>query len=314
MKHIDPATIVDELQRFDPNIRVTKGVFEFEVPGLLQDMEWNHMDQMHRPFIHDTYRKAVRVALGNDFAISLTQWQKIPLFITVTDVRIKPGLYYQCMTIAGLIYVHININMREENEVVYSKLEWHITSHKWLKFLHKPLHNKLVKLNTRLQIEDNQIRVQRYALRKSGYRFASDPVDYLSSNVLRRNTIYPDLMPDESTIDVTDIPLDVKVVKKSGAVNFLIKKTAENSYAVWPAACPHEGGDLSKAKDCDKNQLQCPWHGLRFSAILLSAANPAGAGYGFEFQLQGNNILVHKTSQQTIVPIDVLKAEGAEHV
>jgi len=305
MKFVDPAAIVDQLKKFSPNNRVTKGVFEFEVPGLLEDMEWNHMDQMHRPYIHDTYQRVVRIALGKDFAVSLTQWQRVPLFITVSDVRIRPGFYYQCMTIAGLIYVHIHISMKEENEIVKSKLEWHITSHKWLKFLHRPLSNKFYKLNTRLQIEDAQIRTQRYALRKVGYQFASCPVDYLSSNILRRNTIYPDLPVDNMGVQLNELPLDTIVTRAIGVVQFLIKKSADQQYAIWPAACPHEGGDLAQGKQCDKNQIQCPWHGLKFSAVIISAAHPVVTGYGFEFSLKDDVLYVRKSNQKSAETVEI---------
>lgn len=311
MKFVNPENIISELQQFSPNIRITKGVFEFEVPGLLEDMEWNHMDQLHRPYIHNTYQRAIRIAVTKDFAVSLTQWQRIPLFITVTDVRVRPGLYYQCMTIAGLIYVHIHISMVEENQIVKSKLEWHITSHKWLKFLHKPLHKKLYNLNTRLQIEDSQIRKQRYALRQQGYQFASEPIDYLSSNTLRRNTIYPELPSEDSTFCLEDVSLDTKIIKTIGSVGFILKKTTEQ-YLIWPAACPHEGGDLSAAKECGINQLQCPWHGLRFSAVSLSETKPEAIGFGFRFCLKVNAIQVNKlnkpmTCAQEAEPLEIIK-------
>jgi hypothetical protein len=297
MKFIKPEDVAQKLQTFAPNMAVTVGKFEIDVPGFLEDMDWNHMDQLHRSHVHNTYDEAVRIAVGKDFAVSLTRWRKIPLFITVSDIRIKPGLFYQCMTIAGLIFVHFIISMEEVNEVVHTKLEWNITSHKWLKFLHKPLDKMLTKLNTRLQIEDSQIRKQRYHLRKNGYCFASDPADYYSSNNLRNNTIYPEL-PELSAILLSQFEEGVIQRTSLGKVGFLIKKTTDE-YLIWPEVCPHEGGDLLSGKLIDKNQLQCPWHGLRFSAIVVSKQQAQARGYGFDFCLIDDSI---KINQISVVP------------
>jgi hypothetical protein len=300
MKFIKPEEIGKKLQTFSSNLAVTKGQFEIDVPGFLDDLAWNHMDQLHRNFIHNTYEEGLRIATGKDFAVSLTRWRKIPIFITVTDIRLKPDLFYQCMTIAGLIFVHFIIALEQENEIVHVKLEWHITSHKWLKLTHKILSKMFTKLNTRLQKEDSQIREQRYKLRKQGYHFASDPADYYTSNNLRQNTLYPDL-PTISEIDITNMAEQVINKTSVGEVGFLVKKNA-GEYLIWPEVCPHEGGDLSAGKQCEKNQIQCPWHGLRFSAIVLSAQQAHGQGYGFEFHLVEQRIQVKKVAHSQSSP------------
>lgn len=293
MKYIKPETLENKYLHFAPHLAVTKGSFTIDVPNFLTDMEWNHMDQFHRRYIHRTYEESLRIAVGKNFAISLTRWKRIPLFITVSDIRIKPGLYYQVMTIAGLIVAHLIISMEEHNEIVNLKIEWFITSHKWLKFLHKPLSKKFYKLNTRLQQEDHQIRVQRYQLRKKGYRFASDPVDYVSSNTLTCNTIYPSM--DILTINLENLSEQLTTITCE-MHQFLIKKTAQ-AYLIWPAVCPHEGGDLTKGKECG-SQIQCPWHGLRFSAAQLSKQQPLASRYGFEYRLHENVIEVRRLSDQ----------------
>ncbi len=299
-KYIKPEDFENELKKFSPSFAVTKGHYEIDVPGVLEDMEWNHMDQLHRPYIHNTYGNVVRIALGSDFAVSLTKWNKIPILITVSDARIQPGLFYQTMTIAGLIFVHFVISMKEANGIVHTKLTWHIASHKWLKFLHKYLSNKFLKLNQRLQVEDSQIREQRHTLRQCGYSFASSPADYYSSNNLRRNTIYPAL-PVNNTISVIDLKVDEINTSRLGDVEFLIKKNAANDYLIWPKVCPHEGGDLSRGKHCERNQIQCPWHGIRFSPVVLSEQVKEAKGYGFEFCFLDNAIRVikHDTAQIT---------------
>ena len=72
---------------FDSTYAVTRGEFSIDVNCPLADLEWNHMDQLHRQYIHNTYQKNLRIALGREFAVSLTRWGRWPFLITVTDVR-----------------------------------------------------------------------------------------------------------------------------------------------------------------------------------------------------------------------------------
>lgn len=291
IKFIKPEDLTNELKNFSANMAVTYGQFEIDVPSLLEDMEWNHMDQLHRPYIHNTYQEAIRLAFGNDFAVSLTRWGRWPFFITVSDVRIKPGLFYQSMTLAGIFFVHLIISMSEANEIVHLKAEWYITSHKLFKFLHKILSKKFYKLNERLQIEDNQIRSHRYALRKKGYKFGVNEINYYHSNLMRHNTIYPAL-PLNAAIQINNLSIDEMTTQKLGELDFLIKRTHNNHYLLWPAACPHEGGNLALGKPCANDQIQCPWHGLRFSAVNLSAQESFKEAYGFEFELREECIYI----------------------
>lgn len=259
---VKPEDLSQQFKTFSSNLALTEGQYSIDVPNYLADMEWNHMDKLHRPSIHNTYEEAIRIAFGTNFAISLTRWRGWPLFITVTDIRIQPGLYYQCMTLAGLVYVHFVISMKEENEMVHAKIEWYILSHKWLKFAHKHLSRKFYKLNDRLQHEDSQIRKQRFKLRKQGYTFGSEPVNYYSSNNLKPNTIYPPL-PQEASINIDNLPFDIITEHSLGNIDFLVKRDPMSGYLLWPAVCPHEGGNLIDGKQCKKNQIQCPWHGLK---------------------------------------------------
>lgn len=127
VKYLSPDNLYEQLKQFTAGMAVTKGLFELMVENcVLEDVEWNHMDQMHRLTIHNTYEKAVRIATGKNFAISLTQWQKWPLFITVTDVYISKGLFYQTLSIAGLIVIHSIISLEQIGNNVLLKDEWYI--------------------------------------------------------------------------------------------------------------------------------------------------------------------------------------------
>ena len=194
LRSIDKNYLAKAIKDFCKGTSVTTGNFSCEAPGSVQDLEWNHMDQSHRPFIHSTYSDELRISLGENFANSLTKWGNWPFFINVIDVRVKEGQYYQTFTIGGLIYVHTVIEMDFINDDNSSlDISWHILSHWFLRPIHKYLDKKIYKLNVRLQEEDYVIRSQRALLRKYGYNFKSDPPDYCSSNKLTNNTVYPSL-------------------------------------------------------------------------------------------------------------------------
>lgn len=289
LKFLSPQDLHDEIAKLTSGMLVTKGVFELVIPQCtLQDIEWNHMDQMHRQCVHHTYEKNVRIALSNNFALSLTQWGKWPFLIPVTDVYVARGLFYQSLTLAGIIFLHSVISMEEAGDAIRLKDEWLIASHRIFRLLHKPLHKKLFKLNERLQQEDQEIRQKRFFLRKKGFHFHTDTPDYYNSNSLTLNTIYPKLDEDHhiALSDFTDQPSS----KKLGNLEFILKKEKAD-YLIWPGICPHEGGPLANGKFCESH-VSCPWHGLRFNAVRLSKEKPSGAKYGFEYQLLDTKIAV----------------------
>jgi hypothetical protein len=310
MKFIKQQDLTKSIESMCSGLSVTEGHFTFSVPGELTDMEWNHMDQMHRPYIHHTYEEALRIAVGENFAVSLTRWGRWPLFITVTDVRVSEGVYYQCMTLAGLLYVHLVIDMKAVGDSVETVITWRIASHQLLKFLHPILSRKFFKLNTRLQVEDNQIRVRRRALRLSGYRFKSDPPSYLTANLVGANTIYPPL-PQPEGISLAGLTTE-PALKKVGNHEFIVKRGQNNDVLVWPGVCPHEGGELIKGSVCDA-KITCPWHGLKFMAVQLSEDRPQGARYGYAYALSGDEITVTMPQEAMAANHETLAPCAATH-
>lgn len=288
--HIPPEKLHETLAAFDRRNAVTHGVFEFRLENTLADMEWNHMDQLHRPFIHHTYQENIRIASGRDYALSLTRWGKWPLLILVTDMRLAPGLFYQSFVLAGLVHVHNVIALTETGDEVLLKLDWYIHSHRFLKPLHFLLDRKFHRLNARLQEEDAQVRNQRFALRKKGYSFRSDPPDYVTSNTLTNNTVYPKL-PENAFIPLASAEAGRTVRMAVGEVDFLLRSDG-GDYLLWPAACPHEGGELEKGTLREDCRLECPWHGLPFAPARVSAAKPQAKAYGFIYMLEAERIRV----------------------
>jgi nitrite reductase/ring-hydroxylating ferredoxin subunit len=295
LKYLSPENLYLQIKEFTKGLAVTRGSFELLIEHCtLEDVEWNHMDQLHRPTIHNTYEKNIRVAFGTDFAISLTQWGRWPFFITVSDSYIEKGLFYQSLTLAGVIFLHSIISMEQINDNVKLKDEWFIASHRFFRFIHPFLNKKLYKLNQRLQKEDEQIRQGRFKLRKEGYQFHTDQPNYYNSNILKQNTIYPSLTSN-ACITLEDISLTPSL-RQVGNLKFIVKKEPDQSYFIWPAACPHEGGPLINGSFCE-SKVTCPWHGLHFRAAHLSVTTPRDEKYGFEYMLSENKIYIKRTNQ-----------------
>lgn len=308
IKYLTPDNLWEKLNHFTQGMSVTKGEFELIIENCtMEDIEWNHMDQLHRPTIHNTYDKGIRIAAGNNFAVSLTQWGKWPFLITVSDVYVAKGLFYQSLTIAGIVFVHSIISMEAIGDNIKLKDEWYIASHKLFRFLHGFLNKKLYKLNKRLQIEDEPIRQGRFELRNKGYHFRTDCPDYHNSNLLVRSTIYP-LLENEACFSLDDVT-HIPSIKNIGTVEFVVKKD-NDTYLIWPAACPHEGGPLIKGNFCDL-KISCPWHGLQFSAVSLSKEQPHASRYGFEYRLRDNYIFVE---QNTVADLQARMITESESV
>jgi nitrite reductase/ring-hydroxylating ferredoxin subunit len=292
VRYIRSGQLFDSIQGFDPKHAVSRGEFSIAVPGLLKDMEWNQMDQLHRPFIHRTYRDNLRIALGRDFAVSLTRWGRWSFLITVTDTRVAEGVYYQDFVLGGMIFIHNTITLREQDEIVHLKIEWLINSHRFLKPLHPVLGRMFYKLNVRLQEEDSVIRSQRYRLRKKGYAFRSDPPDYYNSNQLTNNTVYPEL-PEGACIRVDTLPMHETTPCMAGDMEFLVRR-GEGEVLIWPSACPHEGGELGKGRQKEDCRIECPWHGLKINGARMSLQQPKAENYGFSYTLEKGTIHIRK--------------------
>jgi nitrite reductase/ring-hydroxylating ferredoxin subunit len=277
-RFIAPEELRARLQGLSRSMRVTSGHYENRERNLVGDLEWNHMDQAHRPHVHNTYTEAVRISLTPKSAVSLNIVRLLgfPVFVLVTDQHLGPGLFYQCYSLFGVLYVHSVEHFQPE----IIEVDWHIVSHWAFRWLHPWLNSRIKRLNVVQTDEDEVIRRRREELRKRGYRFKSDPPDFLSANSMASSTIPP--RPTETrrvdtralrTGEIEKIPL--------GTVEILVRRQPDGTLQLWPEACPHEGGSLASGKVCGENELRCPWHGLKFAGARL------GAGYAQTVRLGG---------------------------
>ncbi len=287
-KFVDPENLLSSLQSVGANTAVSTDRFELWSDYTLEDLEWNVMDQHHRPHVHSTYNECSRLILSESTAVSVAKAGKFPFFVLVTDIRLKPGLYYQTYTLLGLWYVHCVLKATPNDGRLFQQADFYVMSHRLFKFMHRYILKRLIRINETLNREDFPIRQRRLDLRRKGYHFLTDRPDYLNSNTLTDNVVAPRVTA-EYRFPVSSFS-EARAKISAGPVDLLVRKDADGSVQVWPEACPHEGGPLAEAEMCER-ALVCPWHHLKFAATILTPATPKGRVGDLEISLEGNELV-----------------------
>ena len=289
--YIHPENLLSSFQRMGNSLAVTAGHFELKTSHEVRDLDWNHMDQLHRPCVHHTYQESLRLVVGSSFALSLTRVGKLKLFTLVADIQLGPGLFYQGFTLFNLVYVHTVIQVLPEEGGSRIVVDSYIVSHRLFKFLHPYLRRRLLRLNEVQNKEDAPIRDQRTQLRSKGYRFKYDHPDYLNSNTLTPNIMPPKL---EGTHRISLKGVSTKLSKfPAGPIDLLVRSNSDQSFTVWTAVCPHEAGPLELGQVCNGNII-CPWHGLSQEGVQLSAERPQGLSGELQLSLEGEELVVRQ--------------------
>jgi hypothetical protein len=288
LEYIQPEKLREDFKHLGRSISLTTGSFSMKSPGDVAELDWNHMDKEHRPWIHNTYTEALHIAHGPDFWVSLTRMSffGIPFFVQVTDLRIKPGLFYQSYTFFA--FIHVVSLTRSQPGLV--ECEWHIVSHAFLKPLHWVLNRKLKKLNAVQNEEDIPIRKRRTDLREKGYRFIPEIRDYQTSN-RQTPSVQAPLLQGSHRLSLGTLNAQEIGKFSVGPIDLLIRLNGDRTYSIWNAVCPHEGGPLEEGKICE-GAIQCPWHGLKFQAATLHQHKKQTLLGGLLLTLENNNQLV----------------------
>jgi nitrite reductase/ring-hydroxylating ferredoxin subunit len=290
--HVDAA-----LRKLIPNACITKGQYSYASRSQLRDLAWNHMDQNHRPFIHNTYGDAIRIHIGTHAAFSLTRFGKLPVVLPVFDGHFRENGFYQVVCLFGLIVVVNVIECNGTGEDTRMDIAWAIASHHLLRFLHKPLNRRLLRLNDIQNKEDDRIRDRRIALRAAGYRFRTDQPDFVTSNVVAHNVIFPDLLSTHR-LAVADLPEGVAKAVELGDRSYVLRRTGQ-SVEVWPGICPHEGAPLGPAELAQRT-IKCPWHGLEFASRTLVPGGGAITVCGAQLTLEAGELTVRSVRQTAV--------------
>jgi hypothetical protein len=263
---------VDEaLGRLIPRAHVTKGRYSSLTRSEQRDLVWNHMDQNHRPLIHRTYGEAMRVAISERSAFSLTRFGGWPAVIPVFDGYHKDNGFYQVLCLFGLIVIVNVIECNATEQGTRMDISWTIASHRLLRFLHPMLDRRLHRLNVVQNAEDAEIRERRVALRAMGYRFSTDRPDFVNANAVSTNVAFPPLVGAKS-VAIADIPDGQAKRIDIGDRAYVVRRVGE-AVEIWPGVCLHEGAVLAPG-DLRGNTIKCPWHGLEYGGRQLK---PGGA-------------------------------------
>ncbi len=293
LEFVPPDNLLEHFRSFGRGLAVTRGVYELRNRHQAQDLAWNHMDQMHRPLVHNTYLEASRIARGRNFALSLTKMTPFSLLVPVMDVQLGPDLFYQSFTLFSLVHVLcLNRMVPEPDGRCLQRTEWYITSHWLFKFLHPLVHRRFRRLVEFQNAQDIPIRDRRQQLRERGYRFGSDDPDYLSSNSLEL-AVRPPRLEGTHRIDVSAVGAALEQ-KMAGPIELLIRRSG-GTVEVWPGVCPHEGGPLLCGK-LEAGRIECPWHGLNFSGVSLTPSKPDGRLGELALTLEGESLRVQAAS------------------
>jgi nitrite reductase/ring-hydroxylating ferredoxin subunit len=182
--------------------------------------------------------------------------------VPVFDGYYKDNGFYQVVCLFGLIVIVNFIEAHSDGQQTYMEIDWAIASHRLLRFLHPALDRKLRRLNEVQNVEDEIVRDRRVALRADGYRFLTDNPNFVNSNAVGNNVVFPSVrMPQVVPLaDLQDGEIRRVDVDRRA---YLVRRAGE-TVQVWPAVCPHEGAAIGP-EHVRGNRIKCPWHGLEFA-------------------------------------------------
>lgn len=291
-----PEGLEQALRALHPGAVVTTEQYVSEVPGYVVDLEWNFFDEGHRVHVHNTYQNMFKVFAGKTFSVNNVCVGRLPIHVQVANAKIAPGLFYQCMTILGVIYCHQIVSMTQlEVGKVRLHRRWFTVSHWLFRPLHRVFHRMLLRLQDKQDREDNAVvRERRFQLRRAGFRFVTDDPDFINSNKLDDHVLFPECAP-ESRVNISTLIPGVGSEQRVsvGPLELLVKRE-EHCLRVWPGICPHEGAflDIQHRRD---GVLQCPWHGRRFKGAELTF----GSGTKWRFldflvSVEGEDLVVRR--------------------
>lgn len=288
----DLTRLERQLKSLHPGAVITTGAYVSDIPGYINDMEWNFYDEIHRFYVHNTYHDMLKVFSGKTFSVNVVKWGNWPVFIQVANAKVAPNLFYQTMSILGIFYVHQIMVLEQLDRQVRLDRRWYTVSHWLFKPLHRLLNGRLMKLQVKQDDEDNeQIRHRRLALRDKGFHFTTDKADFTNSNQLTNHVIFPP-GDAEARLPLVGISADAPQNVTVGLLELLAWREGDG-VRVWPGICPHEGALMASAHMCD-GAMQCPWHGRRFKGEYLQDGGAAWQFLDFSVTVERGELVARR--------------------
>lgn len=286
---LDPGKIDEALRRLMPNAYLSKGSYSYPSRAPLCDLVWNHMDQNHRPLIHNTYEEAARVFIDRHASFSLTRFGKWPVAIPVFDGYFRENGFYQVMVLFGLVVVVCLVECKAGENGTSMEISWTTASHWLLRFVHPYLNRRIRLLNEEQNRDDDPIRDQRVALRKAQYSFVTDSPDFTNANVVANNVKFP-AVAGTHAVSVKEIPEGQPQRVAVADRAFVIRRTG-GTLEVWPGICPHEGAAIG-VEHLKGATVKCGWHGLEFGPRRLGPGSGRVVVCGAALELTEDQLTV----------------------
>src|SRR5262245_29959777 len=192
-RFIRPEDLERQLRTLHAGMVVTRGQYVTDVAGYLKDLEWNFFDEIHRIHVHGTYNDFFKVFAGKTFSVNVVRVGRLPVFVQVANAKIADGLFYQSMTLLGILHNHQIVTMEQlAGGKVPLNRRWITASHWLLRPLHGLFNRMLMRLQDKQDREDNLlVRERRFRLREAGFAFATDDADFINSNQLYDHVRFP---------------------------------------------------------------------------------------------------------------------------
>src|SRR6185437_9121800 len=92
--------------------------------------------------------------------------------------------------------------------------------------------------------------------------------DFITANLKTNNVIFPKLDTTQF-VSLKSLTLGKPNFVQLDNLALLIRPNSQGGFSIWNEVCPHEGGPLKDGKMCG-DEIECPWHGLRFSPATVS--------------------------------------------
>jgi len=96
--------LAEHLKQLHPGMAVTHGHHESLVPGYIKRLGIEFLRRAAPPV---RSRHLSRLIQGDDrFSVNVVRWGNLPIFMQVANAKVADGMFYQSMTVLGIIMLH----------------------------------------------------------------------------------------------------------------------------------------------------------------------------------------------------------------
>lgn len=245
----------------------------------VDDADWNYKDVPHLHYVHEL-AEAIPTIVGDDLITSVNMQKvlcfRFPFSLTNFESGENSQTYYTTWMFYVLMietrYVPLG-PCRTRVETTYA-----VGSPKLLKWTF-PIIRWILKRNyDNLMSTDIPMRTRRGELRGWGYGFKKLGATYSfeeTMDVMKPNVVIPKIQAENLTIDIDQVlPSDGEyMIGRSDHLGLRLVRS-EDTLALYPRLCPHEGANLDES-NCEGKKVKCKWHGRAFAKVADFSINSA---------------------------------------